>query len=114
MDGTVTRDYGTPYDFQSIMHYDLDAFLVEGETGNVIEVKASVSPQPTKIGNTELSQYDTIKIQKAYGCEACGGPQAGHHGSLQAADTGTEGTCLWWLTSPSGHQIGRTSVILKS
>ena len=25
VDGTVTTAYGTPYDFQSIMHYDLDA-----------------------------------------------------------------------------------------
>ena len=88
-------------------------FLVEGETGNVIEVKASVSPQPTKIGNTELSQYDTIKIQAAYGCEACGGPQTGHQGQLQAADTVSEGTCLWWLTSPGGYQIGRNSIIFQ-
>ena len=80
-------------------------FLVEGETGNVIEVKASVSPQPTKIGNTELSQYDTIKIQAAYGCEACGGPQTGLQGQLQAADIVTESPCLWWLTSPRTNQI---------
>ena len=88
-------------------------FLVEGETGNVIEVKASVSPQPTKIGNTELSQYDTIKIQAAYGCEACGGPQTGHQGQLQAADTVSEGTCIWWLTSPRGYHIGRNSIIFQ-
>ena len=70
-----------------------------------MEVKASVSPQPTEIGNTELSPSDKIKIQKAYGCDSCGGPQTGDSGDLKAASDETEGSCLWWLTSANTKQI---------
>ena len=75
------------------------------QTGKTMEVKSSVSPQPTQIGNTVLSQYDTIKIQKSYGCKACGGPQFGAGGDIQAASNTTEANCLWWLTTDSNKQI---------
>ena len=55
--------------------------------------------------NTELSQYDIIKIQKSYGCEACGGPQWGSGGDIKAAGSVTEAACLWWLTTDSNKQI---------
>ena len=59
----------------------------------------------TQIGNTDLSQYDTIKIQKSYGCDACGGPQWGSGGDIKAAGSVTEAACLWWLTTDSNKQI---------
>ena len=70
-----------------------------------MEVKASVSPQPTEIVNIELSPSDKFKIQKAYGCDSCGGPQTGDSGDLKAASDETEGSCLWWLTSANTKQI---------
>ena len=60
---------------------------------------------PEQIGNTELSRQDTIKIQKSYGCDACGGPQYGSGGDIKAADSVTESSCTWWLTTDSNKQI---------
>ena len=57
------------------------------------------------ISNTELSKYDIQKIQKSYGCDACGGPQYGSGGDLKAADSETESSCTWWLTTDSNKQI---------
>ena len=60
---------------------------------------------PEQIGNTELSRQDTIKIQKSYGCDACGGPQYGSGGDIKAADSVTESSCTWWLSTDSNKQI---------
>ena len=58
-----------------------------------------------QIGNTELSPQDIIKIQKSYGCAACGGPQWGAAGDIAAAAAESEAACLWWLTTEPGKQI---------
>ena len=60
---------------------------------------------PPQIGNTELSPQDIIKIQKSYGCAACGGPQWGAAGDIAAAAAESEAACLWWLTTEPGKQI---------
>ena len=58
-----------------------------------------------QIGNTELSRQDTIKIRKSYGCDACGGPQHCSGGDIKTADSVTESSCTWWLTTDSNKQI---------
>ena len=60
---------------------------------------------PEQIGNTELSRQDTIKIQKSYGCDVCGGPQYGSGGDIKTADSVTESSCTWWLSTDSNKQI---------
>ena len=61
-------------------------------------------PDPTTIGrNLELSKGDIEKIQKSYGCDACGGQQFGSEGEIKGGgDVVTrDSSCSWVLKSVS-------------
>ena len=119
--GDVLEFYGTAYDWNSIMHYGLSeyfinyykyyilyhlsilSFLLEGETGLVMQPKdASI----TSAGGNVLSEIDKAKLQHAYGCTACGGSQfSATGGSFKAESNVPTNYCNWALASTNGKQI---------
>ena len=95
-------NYTAPYDYKSIMHYSIYAF---GLTNNdqVIEPK---DPSVFQTGGVEMTEYDKLKLQSAYGCSACGGHQySASGGSLQAISSVTATYCDWVLRTGDNMQI---------
>ena len=54
---------GVGYDYNSIMHYDADAF----STGD-LNTRAALDPSIAIGGATALSELDILKINKLYNC----------------------------------------------
>ena len=58
-------DLGTPYDYESIMHYESDAFAIDRSLPSIKAIKA---PFEIKI-KENLSEIDILKIRKLYYCK---------------------------------------------
>lgn len=56
---------GTPYDYESIMHYSNTAFTRDYKAGNTIESKFDPN---RKLGNSELSKTDITELNRLYQC----------------------------------------------
>ena len=78
-------------------------FLVEGNTGLVLQPKdASI----TKAGGVDMTEYDKLKLQNAYGCTACGGHQFSlTGGSFKATSSVPTTYCDWILRTGNNKQI---------
>ncbi|XP_013400113.1 zinc metalloproteinase nas-14 [Lingula anatina] len=58
----ILYDLGAPYDVNSILHYEKDAFSKNG--------KPTITPKDPSVtlGNTRMSTWDVVKINRLYRC----------------------------------------------
>ncbi|XP_063232309.1 zinc metalloproteinase nas-13-like isoform X2 [Bacillus rossius redtenbacheri] len=62
-DARVVTDFGTDYDYSSVMHYSRTAFSVNGQA-TIVPLQNNVT-----IGQrVEMSEADVVKLEKMYGC----------------------------------------------
>ena len=60
----------------------------------------------TEAGGTEMTQYDILKLQSAYGCTACGGHLlSSSGGSLDSTGSRKNSYCDWFLKTDKNKQI---------
>jgi len=100
-----TTACGFPYDYASVMHYSTTSFAID-PSQNVMTAKDT---SVTTLGNTEMSELDSKKLQCLYNCDGtshseCGGHFYGESGNLKAGADGSTG-CEWLLRSPDGKGI---------
>ena len=63
-------------------------------------------PNITQAGGSEMSQFDILKLQNAYGCTACGGYQSSSTGGLLTSSESRKNSyCDWLLNTESNKQI---------
>ena len=85
-----------------LLHFSF-SFRVEGLTGNVLNPK---NTSITSVGGTELSASDILRLQRAYGCGACGGQQySSAGGNINGFGNNTSPLCEWVLQTDSGKGI---------
>ncbi|CAG7731719.1 unnamed protein product [Allacma fusca] len=60
---SMVDTFGVPYDYSSIMHYDAYAFAIDGRKPTIIPKQPGA-----KLGNDQLTDYDTQKINRMYNC----------------------------------------------
>ena len=59
-----------------------------------------------KAGGDEMTQYDLLKLQRAYGCTACGGYlQSSSGGTLDSKGSRKSSYCDWFLKTDKNKQI---------
>lgn len=62
--------FGLPYDYQSVMHYPVNAFAVNRTLPTIVPKKEN-----TKIGDAKvMSSIDASKLRIAYGCPLAPNP----------------------------------------
>ena len=63
-------------------------------------------PTITQAGGTEMTQFDIMKLQSAYGCSACGGYQSSSTGGLLTSSESRKNSyCDWLLNTNRKQQI---------
>jgi hypothetical protein len=65
LDVTEFQDFGTPYDYESIMHYDSYAHALNSSLVTIEAIKAPFEIKKNKI----LSDIDVLEIRKLYNCK---------------------------------------------
>ncbi len=106
--GTCTRGedhttFGLPYDPDSIMHYDNDAFSKNG--GDTITWDLDNTRQ---LSTDVMTALDIQKLNMAYSCPAlpCGGFFTGLDTDTGIIDgTTCDMACQWFIKAPRGHII---------
>ena len=64
-----------------------------------------LDPTITSPGNTELSPMDITKLQKAYGCDSCGGYKRATEGFISGVAMMDQGPCAWVIETEKGKGI---------
>ena len=60
----------------------------------------------TEAGGTEMTQYDLLKLQSAYGCTICGGSlSSSTGGSLDSTGSRKDSYCHWFLKTDNNKQV---------
>ena len=66
-------------------------------------------PNITSAGGTVLTSSDILRLQRAYGCESCGGHQySSTGGNLTGYGNNTSPLCEWVLRTMAGKGISIT------
>ena len=128
--GHVYTAYSAPYDFDSIMHYDLGLWLIQdgscpriskcenenddGRTCKLKEECMTMKPKDSSViragarAGSGLSDIDKVKLKSAYGCDACGGHQFSLKGGRFHARSSPPipgNYCDWILRTAENKQI---------
>jgi len=106
--GSRVSAYGYAYDFESVMHYSLDAFAVDRTRNVMTPLDATV----TTIGGETMSAMDIKKLKAAYNCQnaevnSCGGYFKGDSGTIAATDS--DDSCNWLIEVETGYAIEITT-----
>ena len=63
-------------------------------------------PRITQAGGTEMTQFDILKLQSAYGCTSCGGYISSSTGGLLTSSESRKNSyCDWFLSTERHNQI---------